>query len=111
MGGDTRASLKAAKHRVRDIEAKLQDASDVAQAKELDRQRGELRNQLNALRASEDQLSRDGHHSAVCTLNGHVGLVSSCALQEDNGKTTLSILSSSWDQTIQLFNLNTQELA
>merc|ERR1712232_518426 len=109
--GDARASIKGVKGQMQDLDKQLQAATDPAVGRELNRQKLELRNELVSLRGSEEQLNRDGHHSALRVLNGHVALVAGCAWREDNNKTAASILSCSWDQTIQLFNLSLQGLA
>lgn len=67
-----------------------------------------LRKRLAEAKAQEDHLKRDGYCSSVRCLTGHVSQVSGVAWREQSG--CVSILSSSWDQSIQLYNLNLREL-
>lgn len=81
----------ALRRQLRDQHASLQDASANAQRE-------------------EEQLARRGYGSALLTLNGHVGLVAGCAWQDDSDQHSASILSCSWDQSIQLFKFTLPDL-
>jgi len=66
------------------------------------------REEISSEKASVDSLKNDGYSEAVRGLFGHVAQVSCCAWQED-GRGSASILSSSWDQTVQLFQVSLKE--
>jgi len=61
-------------------------------------------------RSQRTPASPAGHVPALRTLSGHVGLVSGCAWQEDEAGRVASVLSSSWDQKVQLFEIPLSEL-
>jgi len=52
------------------------------------------------LQQKVDQRKRDGFSSAVLSLDGHVGIVSGCAWEDDT-----NIFTCSWDQTVRKFLL------
>lgn len=54
---------------------------------------------------TQEQLQRDGFGPAALTLNGHTGIVSGLSLLEE-AKSSLKVLTSSWDQTVALFEVN-----
>jgi len=112
---DTRGELKdrnrALREQINQLGPQIEDTSGPPEPrKELETRRQKLRAELSAGNSAEDQLSRDGYCPAAKTLIGHVSQVSGCAWQED-GQGSVSILSSSWDQSIQLFNISLQDLA
>lgn len=109
--GDVRQSLGELRAQAEALDAKLQETSVPAEAQGLRRRRSELRQAMAPLRASEEQLAREGHGSAIRTLNGHVALVSGCAWQEDVATNTAAVISSSWDQSVQMFKLDLSTLA
>eukprot|EP00414_Alexandrium_minutum_P001413 CAMPEP_0113818268 /NCGR_PEP_ID=MMETSP0328-20130328/155_1 /TAXON_ID=39455 /ORGANISM="Alexandrium minutum" /LENGTH=466 /DNA_ID=CAMNT_0000786203 /DNA_START=115 /DNA_END=1515 /DNA_ORIENTATION=+ /assembly_acc=CAM_ASM_000350 len=109
--GDVRQSLGELRAQAEALDAKLQETSVPAEAQGLRRRRSELRQAMAPLRASEEQLAREGHGSAIRTLNGHVALVSGCAWQEDVATNTATVISSSWDQSVQMFKLDLSTLA
>lgn len=106
---EVRASLKELKAEVKQIDARLQEGSP-DEMRALRQRRQELEGRAGPLKASEDKMKREGYISALRMLNGHVGLVSGCAWKEDAGQSCATILSSSWDQTLQLFNIPLAEL-
>merc|ERR1719221_901170 len=110
---EVRAQLKDLRTEVKQLEARLSEDND-AQADEmkaLQKRREEVQGRIPHLKNEEDKLKRDGYVSALRLLNDHVGLVSGCAWKEDPGKSSVTILSSSWDQTVQLFDISSCELA
>mmetsp|Transcript_124363 Transcript_124363/g.277859 ORF Transcript_124363/g.277859 Transcript_124363/m.277859 type:complete len:465 (-) Transcript_124363:94-1488(-) len=109
--GASRTALRGLRQQLQQVEQDIQVNAGYPQQQrqDLDRKKAELQQVVAAARADGEQLARDGHTTAVRTLTGHVSLVSACAWQEDGQ--TASILSSSWDQKIQLFNISLNELA
>jgi WD40 repeat protein len=69
----------------------------------------ELLRQHRVLSARSEQIARNGYGSASVTLTGHVSLVSACAWLEENDKA--SVLSCSWDQSINLYEVALKNLA
>jgi len=110
--GDVKSSLRALKMQARDVEDDLQDIDkSVVERQALSRELDALKQTITAQKADEERLFREGYIPALRTLNGHVGLVSGCAWQEDGQEKAANILSSSWDQSVQLFNISLEGLA
>lgn len=100
--GTLKEGLKAIRAELQHLDAQVQDTSlPPEKRRALESRRQSLRQQLSEDKASAGHLERDGYCQAVKCLTGHVSQVSGCAWQED-GKGSVSILSSSWDQSIQL---------
>eukprot|EP00811_Abedinium_folium_P033790 NODE_6726_length_1644_cov_8.420567.p1 GENE.NODE_6726_length_1644_cov_8.420567~~NODE_6726_length_1644_cov_8.420567.p1 ORF type:complete len:453 (-),score=125.29 NODE_6726_length_1644_cov_8.420567:284-1603(-) len=58
------------------------------------------------------KMLRDGHSGAALTLIGHLGLVSGVAWREGAaGSSTAHVLSSSWDQTARLYEVDLKSIA
>lgn len=91
------------------VQDKLKDGAAGYPAGDLDRRKAELQGRTAEARAVEERLLRGGYTPAVKALTGHVALVSGCAWREDGN--AVSILSSSWDQKVQLYNFNLSDLA
>jgi len=62
-------------------------------------------------RAQRTPAAPSGHIPALRTLSGHVSLVSGCAWQEDEADRAALVLSSSWDQKVQLFRVPLADIA
>lgn len=109
--GEARAAIKDARHRLHAAESQAEDESLSAEARrDHGSRRAELRATLADQRSREEQLARDGHASAVRALTGHVSLVSCVAWKDEADGSSVSVLSSSWDQTVQLFELSAADL-
>lgn len=109
--GEVRTSLKDTRAQLHAAEDQIQDLSlPPEMRRELATKRSTLKASLVAARAQEGQLVREGHNSAVRTLAGHVGLVSSCAWKDNSNGRTATVLSSSWDQTVRLYEVGFEEL-
>lgn len=99
---DVQASIKGLRTEISELEAKDRSSQE-ATTRLL-----ALRKSLAEAKVQDDHLKRDGYCSSVRCLTGHVSQVSGVAWREQNG--CVSILSSSWDQSIKLYNLNLHEL-
>jgi len=108
---DIRSSLRGMKMQLKDLDTDMQDfGRPAAERQAFSRKCDETKEIIAAAKKNEEQLSREGYTSAFRTLNGHVAQVSGCAWQEDSQLKAVSIVSSSWDQTLKLFNISLDDL-
>jgi WD40 repeat protein len=110
--GDAKSLLRTLRMQAKDTEDDIHDIDkSVSERQALSRQLDELKASIAGHKANEERLSREGYVPALRTLNGHVALVSGCSWQEDAQQKVANILSSSWDQSVQLFNISLDGLA
>lgn len=72
--------------------------------------RTKLQSSWEEVRASEQALQKVGHVTALRTLIGHTGQLTGCDWQDSVGQRA-SILTSSRDQTVRLYDVNLREIA
>merc|ERR1719193_204886 len=107
-----KSSLREIRSEMKQVQSDLEAAAGLATSQQKLAARLEALKQRSApLKDMEAQMSREGYVPASRTLNGHVGLVSAAAWQEDANQKTAHILSSSWDQSVQLFSVGLADLA
>jgi len=107
---EVRSALKGLKAEVKQVEDRLNQDLPAEEQRALRSRREEIQGRLPSLRAEEEQLKRAGCIHAVRTLTGHSAQVSACVWKDNASSMGASILSSSWDQTIQLFNIDYNNL-
>lgn len=106
---EVKKTLTELRDELQQLKVQLQDGTD--SQKQLSEKRAEaLRKEIAGHRESQNEFARKGGCTAVKSLGGHVSQVSGISWQED-GKGSVDILTSSWDQSCQLFKVSLQEFA
>lgn len=107
---EVRKTLTELRDELQQLKAQLNETLGDSQKQRLEGQATALRKKIAGQRETQSDFERKGGCTAVKTLAGHLSQVSGISWQED-GKGSVGILSSSWDQSCQLTEVSLNEFA